>query len=107
MIEAEIIAQGSVKGVHSGKHYDRAIRCHKILYEAMERMRLEVFEQTLTTEEKKKLYSLEVIVTEDSSLNGFLDKCMGVNVIEVNQMYDRFVKERSETNLYLHSGQNT
>lgn len=43
MREAEIIAQGSVKGVLSGKHYSRAIRCQNVLYEAMERLRLEVF----------------------------------------------------------------
>ena len=37
MIESEIIASGSVKGVLSGKHYNRAMRVHKLLIEPMER----------------------------------------------------------------------
>ena len=50
MIESEIIASGSVKGVLSGKHYNRAMRIHKLLFEAMERLRLEAFAKSLTTE---------------------------------------------------------
>ena len=38
MIESEIIAPGSVKGVLTGKHYNRSIRVHKIIYEALERL---------------------------------------------------------------------
>ena len=52
MIESEIVAPGSVKGVLSGKHYNRCIRTHKLIYEAMERLRLQAFEKSLTTTEK-------------------------------------------------------
>ena len=37
MIESEIVAPGSVKGVLSGRRYSRSIRAHKIVYEALER----------------------------------------------------------------------
>ena len=37
MIESEIVAPGSMNGVLSGKHHNRCIRVHKIIYEVMER----------------------------------------------------------------------
>ena len=35
--------QGSVKGVMSGKHYNRSIYCHKIFNEALHRLRFSAF----------------------------------------------------------------
>ena len=32
MIESEIVAPGSLKGVLSGKHYNRCIRAHKMIF---------------------------------------------------------------------------
>ena len=45
MIESEIVAPGSVKGVLSGKHYNRSIRAHKMVYEALERLRLQALKR--------------------------------------------------------------
>ena len=98
MIESEIIASGSLKGVLSGKHYNRAMRVHKLLFEAMERLRLEAFAKSLTTEEKSKLDWLDVILMEDSSLDKFLENCARNSVNEVKEMYDKFVNERSKVN---------
>lgn len=107
MIESEIIASGSVKGVLSGKHYNRAMRVHKLLIEPMERyMRLEVFDKSLTTEKKTKLDWFDVILTEDSSFDKFLENCARHSVNEVKEMYDKFVNERSKVNPFLHSGEN-
>ena len=36
MIESEIIATGSVNGVFAGKHYNQAVRVHKLVAEAMQ-----------------------------------------------------------------------
>ena len=58
MIESEIIAPGSVKGVLTGKHYNRSIRVHKVIYEALKRLRWEEFEKSLTTAEKATLDSV-------------------------------------------------
>ena len=97
-VESEIIAPGSVKGVLSGKHHNRAMQVHKLLFEAMERMRLEAFAKSLTTVEKTKLDWLDVILTEDSSLDMFLENCWRHSVNEVKEMYDTFVIERSKVN---------
>lgn len=38
MLEAGLIGTGSIKGVLTGKHYDRAMHCHKIVLESLERL---------------------------------------------------------------------
>ena len=43
MFEAGLIGTGSIHGVLSGKHYERAMYCHKILLESLERILLEQF----------------------------------------------------------------
>ena len=42
-IEAGIVAEGSINGVLDGKHYDRAVRVHKYIYEALMRLAWEEF----------------------------------------------------------------
>jgi len=37
-IESQIVAEGSISGVIDGKHYNRGLRAHKYLYEAMMRL---------------------------------------------------------------------
>ena len=65
MIESEIVAPGSMKSVLSGKHYNRSIRAHKIIYEAMQRLRLEAFEKSLPTKEKAVLESIKLNMMQD------------------------------------------
>jgi hypothetical protein len=43
LLEAGLIGSGSVTGVMTGKHYSRAMHCHKILLEALERLLFEEF----------------------------------------------------------------
>ena len=43
MIEAGLIGSGSIHGVLSGKHYERAMHCHKIVLESLERVLLDRF----------------------------------------------------------------
>ena len=42
-IEFSIVSEGSVKGVLTGKHYNWSVFCHKILYEAIQRLRFDAF----------------------------------------------------------------
>ena len=96
MIESEIVAPGSVKGVLSGKHYNRSIRAHKMVYEALERLRLQAFEKTLTTSEKALVESINQIMQDDSERDKFLEISASNKVTEVRALYDMFVKKRSE-----------
>ena len=47
LIESGLVSEGSIKGVISGKHYNRAVRSHKMMYEALQRLRFEAFLDTL------------------------------------------------------------
>ena len=98
MIESEIIAPGSVKGVLTRKHYNRSIRAHKLIYEALERLRWEAFEKSLTTAEKTTLESVGVNLKANSNLDNFWDNCSSTNVIDIKRMFDQFVIQRSEAN---------
>ena len=72
MIESKIIAPGSVEGVLTGKHYNRSIRVHKVIYEALERLHWEEFEKSFTTAEKATLDSVGVNFKADSNLGNFV-----------------------------------
>ena len=49
-IESGVIAEGSVGGVLEGRKYNRAIRFHKLLYEALLRLTWKAFPQWLETQ---------------------------------------------------------
>ena len=44
LIESGICASGSIEQVLTGKRYNRALRVHKVVYEALERILLQVYE---------------------------------------------------------------
>jgi hypothetical protein len=97
MIESEIVAPGSIKSVLSRKHYNRSIRAHKIIYEAMQRLRLEVFEKSLPMKQKAVLESIKLKMTQDFSTTGtFWDISNGDDVNEMMTMYEQFVQQRSD-----------
>ena len=50
-VESNICASGSLSGVLSGRMYNRSVRCHKLLYEALARMQLSEF---LSSQEKNQ-----------------------------------------------------
>ena len=43
IFKAGLIGTGSMQGVLTGKHYDRAMHCHNIVLESLERVLLEQF----------------------------------------------------------------
>lgn len=55
LIEAEVVAPGSINGVLSGKHYNRSVRSHKVVYESMTRLLLECYFESLQEEEQRNI----------------------------------------------------
>ena len=49
-IQSEVVAEGSIDRVMSGKHYNRAMRLHKITYEAFMRLLVQALESFLSSE---------------------------------------------------------
>ena len=72
-IEAGIVAEGSINGVLDGKHYNRAIRVHKYIYEALMRL---VWEEFLLWAEDNQEAS--------TTIEAFVDKVNSM-VCDVNQ----------------------
>ena len=56
LIESDVIAAGSVNGVLEGKHYNRGIRMHKLVMEALFRIKWKNFGQWLTEQENSSAY---------------------------------------------------
>lgn len=50
LVEAGVVAPGSIAGVVSGHHYNRAIRAHKYAYEALQQLRWKSFLKSLPEE---------------------------------------------------------
>lgn len=46
LVESGVCASGSIDKVMSGKHYNRALRVHKLILEALERLLLQLFESS-------------------------------------------------------------
>ena len=60
MVESGIIASGSVAKVMNGHHYNRAVRCHKLTSEALQRLRWEAFLESLPEDNVKSVQDLIV-----------------------------------------------
>ena len=43
LIEADLTSSGSLQGILAGKHHSRAMTCHKMMLEALERLLLKEF----------------------------------------------------------------
>ena len=55
LVESGLAGEGAVQGVLNGKHYNRALRCHKIVMEAFFRLCWQAFEQCLDDHPGMKL----------------------------------------------------
>ena len=98
MIESEIVAPASVKGVLYGKHYNRSVRVHKLIYEAMQRLRFAAFENSLAGSVTNQFDSTGDSVLEDSKRETFTEICTSKLVNDAKMAYDTFVEKRSEEN---------
>ena len=66
-VESDIVAVGAIEKVLSGKHYNRAVRLHKIIYEGMMQVLIDEFESSLpytslamVNDEKRQLKQLKL-----------------------------------------------
>jgi hypothetical protein len=98
MIESGVVAPGSVKGVLTGKHYNRCIRAHKLVYEALQRLRFLAFYDSLPDNEAEELDSLSVDLLERINEN-LEDFCSTDSTfISWKTAFDSFVGGRIEDN---------
>ena len=58
LIESDLVAAGSMKGVISGKHYNSSVRAHKVMYEALLNLLLKDFLESLPEESQEEIVSI-------------------------------------------------
>lgn len=56
-MESDRVALGSVTGVLTGKHYNRSVRSHEVIYEALMRLLFQSFIETQSPEEQENTLS--------------------------------------------------
>ena len=69
-IESGIIAEGSVYGVLAGRMYKRAVRVHKIIYEAVLRLALRGFITWLEAHNPNQMHSVSALPDQISDARG-------------------------------------
>lgn len=55
LVESELVAAGSINGVINGKHYNRAIRAHKVMFEALTRLLFDMYMQSLPADSQEQI----------------------------------------------------
>ena len=94
-IESGIVSEGSIKGVLSGKHYNRSVLCHKMMYEALQRLRFEAFLDTMDDDYQESIFSL-IMDMQGSFIEGRFQDCMKSQLFDdIVIKYKAFVVESS------------
>ena len=96
MIESEVVAPASVKNVLSGKHYNRCVRAHKLVFEEMQRLRLLAFYESLQGSESEKLGVIgdKLLAHFDENMAQLIS--IDEEFMSWNTAYECFVQKRSE-----------
>ncbi|KAG8180959.1 hypothetical protein JTE90_024708 [Oedothorax gibbosus] len=97
MVESGIIAEGSVNGILSGKHYNRSIRCHKLVYEALSRLLWNAFLGLLSVDQHSESIKICERLCELFEL-GILREELPKNFISLMESFNKFVDEGCKSN---------
>lgn len=82
----------------TGKHYNRSIYCHKVMSEALHRLRLQAFLDSLDDEESANVYSVAHDLLNNFPDENFQEKLSSEPFSEIIDQYDDFVVRQSECN---------
>ena len=93
MVEANIVAPGSMAGVISGHMYNRAMRAHKLLFEALSRLQLTLFLDSLDEPTKESYhYTIQKVLLDFND-----NKVLAVDQLSELQLhFDRYVEQQCE-----------
>ena len=81
-IESDVIAEGSIAGVRDGRKYNRAVRLHKLVYEALMRLMWKGFCSWLETTHRDDL------VYMDDALESIDGLCKDVSKVKLKDVLD-------------------
>ena len=72
-VESDVVAGGSIEKVLTGKNYNRAVRMHKIFYDALMRFLINAFESSVS-EDQKVILDSKTAAVEELKFNLGLEK---------------------------------
>ena len=81
-----------MKGVVSGKHYNRSVSCHKIMHEALQRLRLETFLNTLDDDSVDNIYLFIMGIRDsifDKDMQSFVESQLYDDIVH---QYENFIR---------------
>ena len=90
LVDAEVVAQGSIAGVLNGHNYNRSIRAHKIMYEGLSRLLLKSFVDSLDD-----LSSQAYKNVAESPVNGNHRHFCTSHLLKVHELLINFMATRS------------
>ena len=96
-IESGDITEDSLCGVLESRRYNRAVRFHKLMYEAFMRMAWTGFENWLTENQQSKKRAVDNTVNGLASLYDkicnaeFQDKLRSQSFAKLNDLYDQYM----------------
>lgn len=99
LIESGTVAEGSMNGVLNGHHYNRCIRAHKLLFEALQRLCWDAFIDNI--EDAETAISTQNLA-EDLQCTypseEFITKAESEQLKDILEQYDAFVANSSQSN---------
>lgn len=98
LIEAEVIAAGSINAVLTGHHYNRSMRAHKLLFEAMQRLRWKQFLQVLSTNEQEEATEVVSKLREVGPTSEFNVFANDDHLHSVLDKYENFISKSRAVN---------
>ena len=97
LIETDIVAPGSIKGILSGHHYNRSIRANKMMYEALVRLTWKAFLEASSADECDSALDLAKELNEVGPTMKLFDITQQDRFTLILTMYQSFIeKERLE-----------
>lgn len=92
LVEAEVVAQGSIAGVLGGRNYNRAIRAHKIMYESLARLQLQSFVESLDGVDREAYRNLADLIIKQNE-RAFCTP----QLLEIQKRYADYIRSKSES----------
>ena len=98
LIESDVVGQGQIKGVMSGKHYNRSKHCHKVMSEALHGLRFQAFLDSVSDDESFSILSVVSDLPNNFPSDSFQEKLTVKPFMEILDKYADFVVKECECN---------
>ena len=97
-VESGLVASGSLAGVMNGKHYNQAVRAHKIASEALKRLRFRRFLDSTSEEEARDIHDFMANLSYTYSSENRGDLSENRQLIRMLAAYNQFIESESQQN---------